>query len=40
LHKNDLITTAAFQDIQATGKMLISNVRVLEGLVERVRAAG
>ncbi len=33
LYKNDMITTATFQDIQATSKMLIANVRALEAIV-------
>jgi methyl-accepting chemotaxis protein len=38
LHKNDLITTTAFQDIQATGKMLIANVRALETIVSGIQS--
>jgi methyl-accepting chemotaxis protein len=38
LLKNDLITTATFQDIQAMGKMLMASVRTLEAVVGRVPA--
>ena len=40
LHKNDMITTSTFQDIQATGKMLIANVRTLEAIVAGIEARG
>lgn len=34
LHKNDLITTATFQDIQATGRMILSALRGMQQSVE------
>jgi len=30
LHKNDMITTATFQDIQASGKMIMTSIHALE----------
>lgn len=33
LHKNDLITTATFQDIQASGKMIITSLHALESKI-------
>ncbi len=38
LLKNDMVTTATFQDIQAMGKMLIASVRGLESILSRVPA--
>jgi methyl-accepting chemotaxis protein len=40
LHKSDLITTTTFQDVQATAKMLIANVRSIDAVVDRVKAQG
>lgn len=31
LHKNDMVTTATFQDIQASGKMILTAVHALDG---------
>lgn len=33
LHKNDLITTATFQDIQASGKMIMTSLHALESKI-------
>jgi hypothetical protein len=38
LLKNDMVTTATFQDIQAMGKMLIASVRALDAIVSRAPA--
>lgn len=37
LHKNDLTTTATFQEIQADGKMIIGAISSLESLIARIR---
>ena len=37
LYKNDLTTTATFQEIQADGKMIVSAIGGLEALVGRLR---
>ena len=36
LHKNDIITTATFQDIQATGMMIVSAVHMLEANIKQL----
>jgi len=36
LRKNDLVTTATFQDIQAGGKMMMAALSGLEGLVKKL----
>jgi hypothetical protein len=36
LYKNDLVTTATFQDIQASGKMIISAVHALDAKVGKL----
>jgi methyl-accepting chemotaxis protein len=33
LHKNDMITTATFQDIQASGKMILTAIHALESTI-------
>lgn len=38
LHKNDLITTTTFQDLQAGGKMIVAAVVGLKVLSDRIRA--
>jgi len=38
LHKNDLTTTATFQDIQAEGKMITSAVSSLASMIEVLRS--
>ena len=38
LHKNDLITTTTFQDLQAGGKMIIGAVSELQSLNHKTRA--
>ncbi len=38
LHKNDLITTTTFQDLQAGGKMIIGAVTELQSLNSKARA--
>ncbi len=37
LHKNNLVTTATFQDIQAGGKMMMAAISGLESQLERLR---
>lgn len=37
LHKNDLTTTATFQEIQADGKMIVSAIGGLESLIGQLR---
>jgi methyl-accepting chemotaxis protein len=39
LHKNDLITTTTFQDLQAGGKMIVAAVVGLKVLSDRIKAA-
>ena len=36
LHKNDLVTTATFQDIQASGKMILTAVHALNSRVNKL----
>ncbi len=36
LHRNDLSTTATFQDIQASGKMMLAAISGLEAMVGRL----
>lgn len=36
LNKNDLITTATFQDIQASGKMILSAIREIENMLNGI----
>lgn len=36
LHKNDLITTATFQDIQASGKMILTAIHSLDAKLEKL----
>ncbi len=38
LHKNDLTTTATFQEIQADGKMIISAISSLEALIGKIKS--
>jgi len=38
LHKNDLTTTATFQEIQADGKMIVAAISGIEGLIGRLNA--
>lgn len=38
LHKNDLITTATFQDVQASGKMILTAVHSLDTLITKLKA--
>jgi methyl-accepting chemotaxis protein len=38
LHKNDLMTTATFQDIQAGGKMMMAALSGLESMVRQLRS--
>ena len=38
LHKNDLTTTATFQDIQAGGKMIMGAISSIESLVNRLQS--
>lgn len=37
LHRNDLSTTATFQDIQASGKMMLAAISGLEAMVGRLQ---
>jgi hypothetical protein len=37
LHKNDLTTTATFQDIQAGGKMIMGAISSIESLVNQLQ---
>jgi hypothetical protein len=37
LHKNDLLTTATFQDVQAGGKMMMAAVSQLDSMVAQLR---
>ena len=37
LHKNDLVTTATFQDIQAGGKMMMASISGLESMLGQLR---
>ena len=37
LHKNDLMTTATFQDIQAGGKMMMAAISGLDSMVRQLR---
>ena len=37
LHKNDLVTTATFQDIQAGGKMMMAAISGLESMLGQLR---
>jgi methyl-accepting chemotaxis protein len=39
LHKNDLIATATFQDIQASGKMILTSLHGLESKINSLVAA-
>lgn len=36
LHKNDLITTATFQDIQASGKMILTSIHAMESKINNL----
>ena len=38
LHKNDMVTTATFQDIQAGGKMMMAAISGLESLLGQLRS--
>lgn len=38
LHRNDLTTTATFQEIQADGKMIIGAISSLEALIGKVKS--
>ena len=38
LHKNDLLTTATFQDIQAGGKMMMAAISGLESMVKQLQS--
>ncbi len=38
LHKNDLATTATFQDIQASGKMMMAAISGLEAMISKLHA--
>jgi methyl-accepting chemotaxis protein len=38
LHKNDLTTTATFQEIQADGKMVVAAISGIESLIGRLKA--
>lgn len=38
LHKNDLTTTATFQEIQADGKMIVAAISGIESLIVRLKA--
>jgi methyl-accepting chemotaxis protein len=38
LHKNDLLTTAIFQDVQASGKLMMAAISGLEAGIRDVRA--
>ena len=38
LHKNDLVTTATFQDIQAGGKMMMAAISGLESMLGQLRS--
>ena len=38
LHKNDLTTTATFQEIQADGKMIISSISSIDSMISQLRA--
>lgn len=38
LHKNDLTTTATFQEIQADGKMVVTAISAIEGMVGQLQA--
>lgn len=38
LHKNDLLTTATFQDIQAGGKMMMAAVSGLESMIRQLQS--
>lgn len=37
LHKNDLMTTATFQDIQAGGKMMMASISGLDSMLRQLR---
>ena len=37
LHKNDMITTATFQDVQASGKMILTAVHSIDSLVNKLK---
>jgi methyl-accepting chemotaxis protein len=37
LHKNDLMTTATFQDIQAGGKMMMAAISGLDSMIRQLR---
>ena len=39
LHKNDLITTVTFQDIQASGKMMMAAIVGVDAKISRLRSA-
>jgi len=38
LHKNDLLTTAVFQDVQAGGKLMMAAISGVETGIRQVRA--
>jgi len=40
LYKNDMVTTATFQDIQASGKMILTAVHALDTRLNKLDAAG
>ena len=40
LHKNDMVTTATFQDIQASGKMILTAVHALDTRLNKLDGAG
>lgn len=39
LNKNDLITTATFQDIQASGKMMMAAFAAMDSKIGQLRSA-
>jgi len=39
LHKNDMIATATFQDIQASGKMIINSIHAIETKLNKMNVA-
>jgi hypothetical protein len=38
LHKNDLTTTATFQEIQADGKMIVAAISGVEAIIGQLKA--
>ena len=39
LHKNDMITTATFQDIQASGKMILTAIHTLDTMTNNLKTS-